>query len=138
MSGEATKASEMFANGLYCSQAVLGAFSEKYGLDKETAFRIAFGLNSGARCAELCGAVSGAVLVIGLRYGDSRELGNQKTEEFMRIFKERNGSVVCRGLLGCDIFTPEGNAKAVAEGLFRTVCPKAVADAAQILADLGY
>lgn len=72
---EAVKqAVEYFTNGLYCSQAVLGAFSEKYGMDKETAFQVSCGLNSGCRCADVCGAVSGAILVIGLKYGETNEV----------------------------------------------------------------
>jgi len=138
MSGEVREASEMFDAGRYCSQAVLGAFCEKYGMSKESAFRISCGLNSGSRCAELCGAVSGAVLVIGLRYGDSKSICNSKTEEFMRAFREKNGSVVCRDILGCDIFTPEGKAKAIDGNMFEIVCKKAVEDATQILCDLGY
>jgi len=138
MVGESGKASELFSNGSYCSQAVLGAFCEKYGLDQKTAFRISCGLNSGVRCAEICGAVSGAVLVIGLRYGDSAAECNERTEEFVRLFREANGSIVCRELLGCDVFTPAGKEKAVREDLFKTVCKDAVISAARILEELGY
>ena len=137
MSEEVEKASELYSDGLYCSQAVLGAFCEKYGLDKKTAFRISCGLNSGVRCAEICGAVSGAVMVIGLRYGDSAAECNERTEEFVRLFRERNGSTVCRDLMGCDIFTAAGKEKAVREGLFNTACKDLVISAAQILKDLG-
>jgi len=138
MDEKVKKASEMFAGGYYCSQAVLGAFCEDYGLDKETAFKISCGLNSGARCGEICGAVSGGVLVISLRYGGSSEICNQKIEEFMKVFKERYGKIVCRDILGCDISTPEGKAKAINEGLFGTLCVDAVANTAQTLVDLGY
>jgi len=128
----------LFSRGLYCSQAVLGAFCEKYGLDEAAAFRISCGLNSGVRCADICGAVTGAVLVIGLKYGDSKETCNLKTEEFIRVFKERNGSVICRAILNCDISTPEGKAKAINENLFGTLCPAMVTSAARILEDSGY
>lgn len=138
MSNEVEEASELFDDGWYCSQAVLGAFCEKYGMSKDIAFKISCGLNSGSRCAELCGAVSGAVLVIGLKYGDSKSICNSKTEEFMRAFREKKGDVVCRNILGCDIFTPEGKAKAINGNLFETVCKKAVVDAAQVLSDMGY
>jgi C_GCAxxG_C_C family probable redox protein len=127
-----------FRSGLYCSQSVLGAFCEKYGMEKEEALRISCGLNSGARCADLCGAVSGAIMVIGLKYGLSKSTCNSKTEEFIKIFRERNGGMICRDLLGCDIFTPEGRAKAVDEGLFGTVCLDLVVSAAEILCELGY
>ena len=132
------KASELFKSGLYCSQAVLGAFCEKYGLDKNLAFKISCGLNSGVRCADLCGAVSGAVLVIGLKYGSNKSDCNLKTEEYINAFKEQNGSIICRDLLGCDISTTDGKEKAISENLFKTRCMDMVKNAAQILDDLGY
>ncbi|MCL1811669.1 MAG: C-GCAxxG-C-C family protein [Methanomassiliicoccaceae archaeon] len=138
MNEKVKMASELFSNGRYCSQAVLGAFCEEYGMDREIAFRVSCGLNSGARCGELCGAVSGAVLVIGLRYGDYKEICNQRTEEFMNTFKEKYGEVVCRDILGCDISTPEGKAKFIKDDLFGTICMDAVINAAQTLSDLGY
>ena len=138
MNDEVKKASENYENGFYCSQAILGAFCEKYGFDKETAFKISLGLNSGVRCAETCGAVTGAILVIGLKYGSSKEIGNTKTEEYIKHFKDKNASIVCRDLLGCDISTSEGKENALTENLFKTRCLDLVASAAQILVDLGY
>ena len=135
---EVGKATEFFECGAYCSQAVLGTFCERYGLDPETAFKISCGLNSGVRCAGTCGAVTGAVLVIGLKYGARSDDCNPRTEEFIRLFRERKGSVSCLDIMGCDIFTPEGNDRAIRENLFGTVCRDAVACAAQILKELGY
>ena len=132
------QAADYYVGGLYCSQAVLSAFCEKYGLDKETAQRITLGLNSGFRCAEVCGAVSGAVLVIGLKYGDIKEIGNAKTLEFINLFKEKHGSVICRDLLECDISTPDGREKAIKQNLFTTRCVDLVRSAAQLLVDSGY
>jgi C_GCAxxG_C_C family probable redox protein len=138
MNNRVKKASELYGGGLYCSQAVLGAFCEEYGLDEPLAFRISFGLNSGCRCADVCGAVSGAILVIGLKYGNDKTVCNLKTEEYIKIFKERNGSIICRDLLGCDISTPDGKEKAITKNLFKTRCVDMVIDAAQILDDLEY
>jgi len=135
---EAKQAKEYFKGGLYCSQAVLMAFCEKYGMEKDTALKISCGLNSGCRSADICGAASGAILVVGLKYGDSKEICNAKTEEFLRSFKEKTGGILCRDLLGCDIFTEDGRNKAVKEGLFGTICVNAVADAAKALEELGY
>ena len=132
------KASEYYAGGWYCSQAILGAFCESYGLDRDTAYKISCGLNSGVRCAEICGAVSGAVLVIGLKYGNSKEICNHKTEEYIKCYKEKHGGVTCGYLLGCDISDPEGKEKAVSENLFKTVCLDMVISAAELLCDLGY
>jgi C_GCAxxG_C_C family probable redox protein len=138
MGDEVKKASEYYTNGLYCSQAILGAFCEKYNLDKEIAFRISFGLNSGVRCAEVCGAVTGAILVIGLKFGSSKEICNKKTEEYIKLFKEKNASIMCRDLLGCDVSTQEGIEHALMENLFRTRCLDLVISATQLLVDLDY
>ena len=138
MNERVKKASELFGGGLYCSQAVLGAFCDKYGVDEKLAFKISCGLNSGVRCADVCGAVSGAILVIGLKYGDDKAVCNLKTEEYIKIFKEKNGSIVCRDLLGCDISTSDGKEKVITENLFSTRCMDMVINAAQILDDLGY
>ena len=132
------KAVDYYKGGLYCSQAILGAFCEEYGLDKETAFRVSSGLNSGVRRAETCGAVTGAVLVIGLKYGDSKAACNAKTEEYTKNFTDKNKSIVCRDLLDCDISTSAGLEKAIREKLFTTRCVDLVASAAQLLVDGGY
>jgi len=138
-------AAELFRNGFLCSQAVFAAFCESYGLDKNSALKIASGLGSGLRSAEVCGAVSGAVLVIGLKHGytdaknrAAKESCNAKVEEFVRIFRERNRHIVCRDILGCDISTPDGRKKAIDEKLFTTVCLDMVVSAATILEELGY
>jgi C_GCAxxG_C_C family probable redox protein len=134
-----------FLNGFYCSQAVFSSFSEDYGLDVVTSRKIAGGLGSGARAAELCGAVSGAVLVIGLRYGhgtaddaDARQKCNAETEEFVTRFRTANGHIVCRNLLECDISTAEGMENAREQNLFRAKCKDLVVSAIQILVDMGY
>ena len=138
MNGRAKEASEIYNSGQYCSQAVLGAFCEKCGMDQRLAFEISCGLNSGVRCAEACGAVLGAVLVIGLKYGSNKSVCNLKTEEYIEVFKEKNRSILCRDLLGCDISTPDGKEKAISENLFKTRCVDMVINAAQLLDDLGY
>jgi len=138
MNKRAIEAAEIYNSGYYCSQAVLGAFCDKYGMDETLAFNISCGLNSGVRCADVCGAVSGAVLVIGLKYGSDKSACNLKTEEYIETFKDKNSSIICRDLLGCDISTSDGKEKAIAENLFRTRCVDMVKSAAQLLDDLGY
>ncbi len=135
-------AAQLFQNGFNCAQAILGAFCEGYGLEKKTALKIACGLGSGARSAELCGAVSGAVLVIGLKYGvqddRSQKICNTKTEEFIKLFQQKHKSIVCRDILGCDITTAHGKEKALAGQYFTTICLDAVISSAQILEEAGY
>ena len=132
------KAAELFGGGYNCAQAVLGAFCDDYGLDTDMALKNTGGLGSGVRNAEICGAVSGAVLVIGLKYGHDKALCNTKTEEFTAKFKKENQSIVCRDILKCNIATKDGRKKAVNENLFKTVCMDMVKSAASILEDLGY
>lgn len=131
-------ATEMFGSGFNCAQSVLGAFCQKYGMELTVAQRIACPLGSGVRSAEICGAVSGAALVIGLKYGDSKEICDAKTEEFVHSFKRANGHLVCREILKCDITTPGGKEEALGKNLFSTVCMDMVVSAAGILEELGY
>lgn len=142
MNKKSDKAVKLFSQGFNCSQSIFGAFSEDYGIKIETALKLACGLGSGMRSAEVCGAVSGAVLVIGLKYGsdnvDSKTFCNTKTEEFITMFREKNKSIICRNILGCDITTQLGKEKALAEQYFTTVCLYMVVSAAEILEELGY
>ncbi len=91
----------------------------------------------------MCGAVSGALMVIGLAVGaatagdqTSREHSYAVTKEFLHRFEDRHGAVVCRELLGVNIGTPDGREAAMRDGLFRTRCPEFVRDAADFVADL--
>ena len=82
-------------------------------------------------------------MVIGLNHAktrkdddDGRERAYAMAQEFMDEFRERNGSLLCRGLLGADVSTPEGMRTVREKDLFRTVCPKFVRDSAEILEGL--
>ena len=136
--GKANRAADYFSKGFYCSQSVIGSFCEKYDMETDVAFRISCGLNSGCRGAEICGAVSGAILVIGLKHGDSKQTCNSKTEEFIEAFKDKHGEITCRGLLGCDISTTKGKAEFKIKNLAKSTCMNMVKSAAQILEDFGY
>lgn len=135
----------LFNNGLNCAQTVLAAFCDRYGLEEETAIRMAGGLGSGFRSGDVCGAVSGAVLVIGLKYGQrsvedkgAKLLCYEKTEEFIKAFRAKHGSICCRDIIGCDLSTPEGREQANREGLFGTICAGKVKSAIDLLIELGY
>ncbi len=135
------KAVELFSQGYACSQAVLAAYAPMLNLDPTLASRLAAGFGGGfGRLGEVCGAVSSAVMILGLRYGPSngadtamREEVYRKVQEFARQFVEKHQSIQCRDLIECDISTPEGFARARQENLFRTVCPNFVRSAAEIL-----
>jgi C_GCAxxG_C_C family probable redox protein len=131
-------------NGFSCSQALLSTYGDQFGLNHELALKVsgAFGGGMG-RMGETCGAVTGAFMVIGLKYGKTRaddELTKEKTyalvREFVKKFKTRNGSIICRELLGYDISTPEGKQLVKEKQLYATLCPKYVQDAADIIEEI--
>jgi C_GCAxxG_C_C family probable redox protein len=108
---------ERFRAGYNCAQAVLYAYGPELGLAAETALKVATGLGAGmGRRGEVCGAVTGGILALGLRHGrggqqdrSATEQTYQKTQELMTRFEERQGSCLCRVLLdGCDLRTAEG------------------------------
>lgn len=138
-------AAELFRQNFNCAQSVFAAFAEDYGLSREQALKIAGGLGGGVRCGEVCGAATGAVLVIGLKNGQSqpgdlqaKELCNTETVEFMKQFKAHRGSVTCRDILGIDISVGDNRIKAKEQNLFGTVCTDMVTRAVELLEDMGY
>jgi C_GCAxxG_C_C family probable redox protein len=136
-------ASAYFANNFNCSQAVFTAFATELGIDEDLALKLATEFGGGARCGQICGAVSGALMVLGLKYGhshadDQAEKANayRLAVEFNKRFSERNKSVVCKDLLGYDLSVQSDQAKVKEMGLFKTICPKMVTDAVEILEDM--
>jgi C_GCAxxG_C_C family probable redox protein len=138
------QAKELYAQGYSCSQSVLAAFCGSYGLDQTVALRLAAAFGGGiSRSGQICGAASGAVMVLGLAHGSFQPTDKAAKEgmyalgrEFLERFNNRMGSLDCSGLLGVELGTPEGLEQARANGLFETVCPGAVSAAAVILAGL--
>ena len=137
------EAIECFCRGAACSQAIVGAYGPSFGLPREQAMKLAAGFAGGMRMAQTCGAATGAFMVLGLRFGgpdcdqrDRREDVYAAIRQFTVRFHERNHTLICKDLLGCDISTPEGSRQASTQGLFRTICPRLVQDAAEILEEL--
>ena len=102
MSKYSDRAVELFMEGKNCSQAVFVAFATDLGLSEETALAISIGLGGGVgRMREVCGAVSGSAMVVGLKYP---ELSKAEVYEKVRLiadeFKKTNPSIVCKELLG--------------------------------------
>lgn len=134
-----------FTSGFACSQAVLAAFADPYGLSREHALCLGAAFEGGtAKHGDICGALVGAYLVLGLEYGcsDPKDAGaKQKTAEKVREagrrFAERNrGYTDCRDLIDCNITHPEGLQKALIKHRFRQRCPRFVRDAVQIVEEL--
>lgn len=133
-----------FCDGFLCSQAILSTYGPQYGLDADLALKLAAGLGGGmGRMAQTCGAVTGSILVIGLKKGAisvedtaSKEDTYQAVREFSNHFKATHGSIICKELLGCDISESDGYKKARQEDLFKRECPKYVGSAVEILEKL--
>ncbi|MEE8618858.1 MAG: C-GCAxxG-C-C family protein [Dehalococcoidales bacterium] len=134
-------AASCFKDGFSCSQAVFSTYATQLGLNHEAALKIAGAFGGGmGHMGETCGAVTGAFMVIGLRYGrtiagdrQSQDKTDSLVNEFVNRFKSRNVSIVCKELLGCDLSTPEGTNMAKERNLFATICPEFVQDAAEII-----
>ena len=136
-------ASELFSKRYYCSQAVLAAFAEELGMTKEQALRVGACFGGGMCKAEVCGACTGALMALGLKYGmcedgdyESQQRANSYAVRFLDEFAKQNGSYICRELLDCDIATDKGKAYARAKGLFATECPKMIESAVLIVEKL--
>lgn len=123
---------DLFLDKYRCSQAVFAAFSEDFGLPKEDALKIGACFGSGMRKGEVCGACTGALMALGLKYGDSKEKSDEVCEKFLNEFEKENSSYICRDLLNCDISTHEGVSYALEKNLFKEFCPKMVESAAII------
>ncbi len=110
MSAKTQKARDLFLEGYNCAQSVVGAFSEEMGLDFETAMKLSSSFGGGmGRLREVCGAVSGALMIVGIKYGyssptDEKAKANhyKLVQDIMYKFKELNGSYLCRELIGAE------------------------------------
>lgn len=141
MSEKTTQAAETFHSGYNCSQSVLSVFAEDFGMTKDNCFRLASPFGSGiARRQETCGAVTGALMAIGLKYGKGENGAEtdkanayKLSQQLIDEFKDRNHSICCRYLLdGLNINNPEEMAEINRRELFRINCSKYVQDAVEI------
>lgn len=137
-------AAARFRSGWSCSQAVVCAFAKDFGIDEKTALRLSCGLGGGmGHTGNTCGAVSGALMVIGMKYGRtsiedlaSKEKTYELAQKFAKEFRARNNSVNCSELLKYDLSDPETLKAARDAGVFKTICPRLVRDAGDILETL--
>ena len=139
----ADKAEEYFSNNYNCSQAVFTAFATEEGLDEQIALKIATQFGGGAHKGEMCGAVSVALMVLGLKYGhchgqneEEKKKAYEIAEDFMNRFIEKKGTVVCRELLGYDLSKTEDMAKIKELNLFKTTCPEMIRCATEIVDEM--
>lgn len=136
---------QKFLSGYNCAQSILWAFGPELGLDGETALKVATGLGAGmARRGETCGAVTGGILALSLKYGrgdqqdrSATEETSRRTEELMSAFEQRHGSCTCRVLLeGCNLRTPEGQQRFKDGDFLHKTCARCVGTVADVLSGM--
>jgi C_GCAxxG_C_C family probable redox protein len=127
-----------FRKDFNCAQSVFVAFAPQFGMDESQALKLASPFGGGvARRGQICGAVIGALMVLGLAQGADSPAGKEDAyrmgQEFLQRFESRHATILCRELLDCDISTLEGRQQAREKGVFTTLCPLFVGDAAEIV-----
>jgi C_GCAxxG_C_C family probable redox protein len=138
------RARAMFQQGYNCSQVVLAACGPGLGLDEASCLKVSAAFGGGmCRSAGTCGAVTGGLMAVGLRYGGvtiadpSRKADvYARGQDFLARFRAKHGSIVCRDLLGCDLSTPAGLQQAKEQNLHEEVCSGLVCDAVAILNEM--
>lgn len=137
------KANKYFCDKFHCSQSILAAFADELGITEEQALKLGACFGSGMRKGEVCGACTGALMILGLKYGqyikddmESRNRANLVNDKFLDEFKKKNGSYICNELLKCDISTKEGVAFALENKLFTEFCPEMVKSAVLITEEI--
>lgn len=138
----ADRAEELFTKGYNCAQAVFGAFSEECGIPLDQALKLSSSFGGGiGRLREVCGAVSGMVMVAGALYGyDTPEVGEDKGKHYARVrelcadFEQKNSSLICRDILGKRRAEVGGKPAERTEHFYSTrPCIKCVRDAADAM-----
>ncbi len=134
-------ASQRFSQGFNCAQAVFSTYAPLLGVEQDDALRISTGFGAGmGRLQETCGAVTGAIMVIGCKHGmvdaanpAAKETAYAHVQKFAHQFRKLHGTTSCRQLLGCDLTTEEGRKHFEGKGLLRAVCIPCVRNACKIL-----
>ena len=134
-------ASESFLNGFNCAQSVVSAFGPEMGVSRELSLKLANGLGAGGNYnGKICGAVMGAFIILGMKYGTdsaddvkAKELLRSKLDAFSENFKKEYGSIECNDLLKTDISKPENLQRLRDENVFHKFCTGVVGRAAEMV-----
>ncbi|MBK7105514.1 MAG: C_GCAxxG_C_C family protein [Ignavibacteriae bacterium] len=134
-----------FDNGFNCAQSVLFSFCEELNLDKDIALKMSCGFGGGmGRKEEVCGTLTGGIMVIGLKYGkdsngenENTEVTYIKTRELMNRFTEKHGTYICRKLLNeCDLTNEAGQKNFTELDLKNRVCKNCMATVVNYLEEI--
>ncbi len=138
----AEKAVSFFRSGFICSESILMAMQDFLGLERNPSIATGFGGGIG-RKGSVCGAVTGAILAINLKYGrrkseedNIKEKAFFKALEFYNKFEEKMGSAICYDIIKCDLTTEEGQKFFEENNIIEEKCFKCVETSVDILLDL--
>jgi len=133
---------ELFNAGYNCAQACFVAVAPELGMSEVEAIKVCAGFGGGiARTGNTCGALSGALMALGLKRAGvetSPEIKNGfylRSQALISAFTQKCGAVNCRDLLGCDLSTPEGSAEALSRNVHKTICVNLVKTAIALVAE---
>ena len=141
VASRANKSMKYFLSGCRCSEAILLSYGRDFGFGDNTAMKVGCALGGGLGSAgDLCGAVTSSIIILGLKYGRvrkddaaKRKATDRRVKKFLREFQARHGALRCNDLIGFDRSSAAGHASAERSGVFETLCPKLVRDAALLL-----
>jgi C_GCAxxG_C_C family probable redox protein len=144
MENNAEIAVDLFNNGFNCAQAILAAYCGEYGLLDDIAKKLSCGFGAGMGYnGEVCGAVTGALMLIGLKNGKYLETDNESKDktyklvkEFITNFKKEFGSINCTELLKYDLNKEEELLKARSSGIFKELCQLYVKKSAELVEEI--
>ena len=137
-------ATESFLNGFNCAQAIVSAFGPGMGISRDLTLKMTMGLGAGGNYnGKICGAVLGAYIILGLKYGsdipndkEQKELVRTKLNSFTARFRKRFGSIECNELLQADISDPVALQRLRDEHVFQNFCKNLVHDAAVLVEEI--
>jgi C_GCAxxG_C_C family probable redox protein len=131
-----------FKEGYHCAQSVVYAFADEVNIDKNILLTLSTGFGAGiGRKQEVCGAVSGAIIILGAKYGrkenetdDKTEITYKEVQNFIDGFKNEKGTIRCSELLqGCNLLTEEGQKMFNEKKMLHKICFKCVELACNML-----
>lgn len=138
-----SKAVENFKSGCNCSQSILCAYADLFGMDQETAMRVAEGFGGGmGRMRLTCGAVSGMFMLAGLKFSraqaadlETRTKVYDMVQKMAEDFKDMNGSIICADLLGINLPKDKGAVPTKRDDEFykKRPCVACIEDCAKIV-----
>ncbi|TYB33198.1 C-GCAxxG-C-C family protein [Flexistipes sinusarabici] len=138
---KSSDAAQLFRSGFNCSQSVVSVFADEYGIDKHVLRLLSSGFGGGmGGMQNVCGAASGAFMILGLKYGYGEESESYKKpqlykiiQDFSREFSAQNGHLRCYDLLGCDLNTEDGKEFFKKNELRERVCVECVKNSVELL-----